>query len=301
MKKTAIFFTGLIIFSRLLSGCGSTPQAKEEIADIYIDESFKPLFDTSIPTFESQIQSGRVIPHYVSELGAIEAFKNNQTKTICITREFTPEETKYLAGKNVEFTTDHIGTDALALIVNPACKDSAFTLDELKAIFTGKDSLWKSTGRKINIVFDQSNSSNFYYIYNLVEKQKLSPNISAVKSNEEVIELVRKNSNVLGIIGANWINDTRDSTLLKFKDGIKVCDIAYNKYSEYFQPYPAYIYNDVYPMTRKFYLINKGSRVSLYSQFVRFMTGQRGQMIIYKSNLIPSTMVAREIEIVQEK
>lgn len=300
-KRFQTILIALLGLSTLNSCVTNTDPIKEEEAVIYVDQSFQPLFETSIFTFESQIQSGRIHPKYVSELEAIDAFKTNLTKTICITRTFTENETKALAQKNVEFTTDHIGTDALAIIVHPDCPDSTYTMDQLKAIFSGKDTTWRSTGKKFTVVFDQSNSANFYYVQNLIKDQKIGSNISAVKSNEEVIDLVKKNPNVMGVIGANWINDTRDTTFLKFREGIKVCDIAFNQYSEYFQPYPAYIYNDIYPMTRKFYLINKGSRISINSKFVRFMTDQRGQMLIYKSNLIPATMVAREIQIVQEK
>lgn len=275
--------------------------AKEEIADIYVDESFKPLFETSIPTFESQVRDGQIVPHYVSELEAIEAFRENKTKTICITREFTEKEVEAFRKKNVEFTTDYIGNDALALIVHPSSKDSAFTIDELKDVLTGKMTEWATSKKKMTIVFDQSNSANFYYMYNLIGQQKLNPNITAVKSNEEVIEIVRKDPNALGIIGANWINDERDTTLLKFKDGIKVCDVAASKYAEYFRPYAAYIYGNIYPLTRKFYLINKASRVSINSQFSRFMLDpQKGQLIIYRSNLIPAKMMAREIQVVSE-
>jgi phosphate transport system substrate-binding protein len=300
--RNILAICSLVILFFTSVACNTNPGAvKEEIVDMYIDESYKPLFETSIPTFESQIRDGQIIPHYVSELEAIEAFRDNKTKTICITREFTEQEIENFRKKNVEFTTDYIGNDALALIVNPATKDSAFTVDELKAIFSGKTTEWPSTKKKMTIVFDQSNSANFYYMYNLIDKKTLNPNIKAVKSNEEVIEIIRKDPNAMGVIGANWINDERDTTLLKFKDGIKVCDIAASKYSEYFRPYAAYIYGNIYPLTRKFYIINKASKVSVNSQFVRFMTNpQKGQLIIYKSNLIPAKMMAREIQVVQE-
>ncbi|HRO76816.1 MAG TPA: substrate-binding domain-containing protein [Crocinitomicaceae bacterium] len=301
MKKNSLYLAfscGLLLFN----SCTNSKTYQEEVAPMYIDESFKPLFETSIPTFESQISDGKIEPHYVSELEAIQAFSDNKTKTICITREFTQTEIENFRKKNVEFTMDYVGNDALALIVHPTAKDSAFTLDELKAIFSGKTTEWASTKKKMTIVFDQSNSANFYYMYNLIDKQQISPNITAVKSNEEVIEIVRKDPNAMGVIGANWINDERDTTMLKFKDGIKVCDIAKNQYAEYFRPYAAYIYGDIYPLTRKFYIINKASNTSVNSQFVRFMTNpQKGQLIIYRSNLIPAKMMQREIQVVVEK
>jgi len=304
MKKLA-YLPVFLAFATLafLAGCSQgTPQKQqqEEKMDIYIDESYKPLFETAIPTFLSQQESGKIVPHYVSELEAINAFANDSTSTICISREFTKKETEELSKKQIQFRSSKLGSDAVCIIVNPKNADSSYTLDQLKAIFTGKDTLWKTSKRKIQIVFDHANSSNFYYIYNLIGKQKLGDNVSAVKSNEQVIDLVRKNPDVMGIIGANWISDNRDTTHLKFSEGISVCSIAYSKYTDYYQPFAAYIYNNIYPMTRNFYLINKASRVSINSQFARFLLGQRGQLLIYKSNLIPATMVAREIQIVQE-
>lgn len=293
----------LFLGCTVLSGCTNSEvkQMQEEKTTIYVDESFKQLFDTAIPTFDSQNAYGVLMPKYVSEYDALEAFKKGETNTICITRELTENEKSIFKSKNIEATSDYIGKDGISLIVNPENKDSFFTIDEVKRILIGKDSLWKSSGKTINVVFDQSNSSNFYYLLNLVNEKKLSGNISAVKSNEEVIEVVRKKKDVLGIIGSNWISDQRDSTHLKFSEGITVCSIAANEFSDYFQPYQAYIYNDIYPLTRKFYIINKAKYNSVASRFDRWIIGQQGQLLIYKSGLIPASMYQREIQIVQEK
>lgn len=291
----------LILF--LLFSCNSkeVKEMQAEKAAIYVDESYKNLFDTALPTFDSQNAYGELSPKYVSELDAIESFKKGTTNTICITRPFTQNEIDVLKSKNLEVTTDTLGKDGVTLIVNPENPDSLFTVQELKDILLGKKKTWKSSNEPIEIVIDRSNSANFYYVFNLIAQQPIQAKIAAVKSNKEVIELVRKKKDILGIIGSNWISDERDSTHLSFQKGIQVCGIAATEFSEYFQPYQAYLYNDIYPLTRKFYLLNKAKYNSVASRFTRWIIGQQGQLLIYKSGLIPSTMYQREIQIVQEK
>ena len=72
-------------------------------AVVYIEESFKRLFDTSIYTFESQFPKADIIPMYLSENAIIDAFYKDSTKTIVISREFTKEELAYLKSKKVEY------------------------------------------------------------------------------------------------------------------------------------------------------------------------------------------------------
>lgn len=302
MKIQKLFF---ILFGLLLlTGCTSQniEEMKVEKTNMYIDESFKLLFDTAIPTFESQNEFGELSPIYTSELEAIEAFKNGTTNTICVARELTEKETAYLKSKNIEFSSHYLGKDGVTLIVNPENEDSFYTLQQLKDILNGKDTVWRTSGKQMEIVIDQSNSSNFYFLSNLIDNQTIKAKISAAKSNEEVMKLVRERKDVLGVIGSNWVSDERDSTHLQFKEGIKVCSIAANEYAEYFQPYQAYLYNDIYPLTRRFYLLNKAKTNSIATRLTHFMINQqKGQLLIYKSGLIPATMYEREIQIVVEK
>ena len=73
-------------------------------ATILIEESFKPLFETSIYTFESQFPHADIIPDYMAEGEIINDFFANKVKTICISRDFTEEEKATLRKKNVEVT-----------------------------------------------------------------------------------------------------------------------------------------------------------------------------------------------------
>jgi phosphate transport system substrate-binding protein len=266
-------------------------------ATILIEESFKPLFETSIYTFESQFPHADIIPSYMAEGDIINDFFADKVKTICITRDFTEEEKAALRKKNVEVRSDRIAFDGVTLIVNPENPDSAITVDRLKKIIMGKETVWPGLKSKINVVYDQVNSANFNYLRELVGQNNLPANIFAVKSNAEVIAYVKKNKSALGVIGLNWISDQDDFDVKDFVKGLKVMSVAESKSKPFFKPYAGVIYTREYPLRRDIWMINKGKRSGIHTGFVLFMTGEKGQTIITKSALVPATAPIRLIQI----
>ena len=267
---------------------------------IFIEESFKPLFDTSIYTFESFYPKANITPVYRSEGDIINAFFANKTKTITISRDFTATEKYKLKKKSVEVRSEKIAEDALALIIHPSNNDSLITLDELKAIVSGKQTTWKTSQSKINVVFDQKNSANFAYLIDLCKIKQLPINVFAVKSNVEVINYVKNNPSALGVIGLNWISDQDDFDVLDFVNGLKVMSVAKNNKSAYFKPYAGFIYTREYPLKREIWMINKAGRQTLNSGFVLFMKGEKGQLIVQKSALVPANAPVRLIQLREE-
>lgn len=267
---------------------------------IFIEESFKPLFDTSIYTFESFYPKANITPVYRSEGDIINAFFANKTKTITISRDFTSAEKYKLKKNSVEVRSEKIAEDALALIIHPSNNDSLITLDELKAIVSGKQTTWKTSQSKINVVFDQKNSANFAYLIDLCKIKQLPINVFAVKSNVEVINYVKNNPSALGVIGLNWISDQDDFDVLDFVNGLKVMSVAKDNKSAYFKPYAGFIYTREYPLKREIWMINKAGRQTLNSGFVLFMKGEKGQLIVQKSALVPANAPVRLIQLREE-
>lgn len=279
----------------------STDKKENKVIPMYVEESFKPLFETSIYTFEGQNPLADFDAHYVTELEAIEALIENKTSTISITRDFTEDEKARLRLSQIEVKSDKIAKDAIAIIINPQNPDSTLTVEQIKRIISGKDTLWGGLKTGINVVFDNINSANFNYMTKLAGVKSLSKNVFAVKSNEEVIEYVKNNRSAIGIIGVNWISDEDDPQALSFRDGLTVVAVAEEEGKDYFKPYQAYIYTQEYPLTRELWMINKSGRTSKNTAFVLFMLSDKGQLIIQKSSLIPANMVARMIQMKTEE
>ncbi len=269
-------------------------------AKIYIEESFKPLFDTSIYTFESQNPLADIIPVYKTEEEILQDFFAKKVETMCITRDLTEAELAKLKKGNIEVRSEILAKDAVALIINPENPDSTISIDQLKDILTGKTKTWSSLKTGINVVFDHENSANFNYLKNLSGVTKVPQNVFAVKSNAEVINYVKNNKSAIGVIGVNWISDEDDPQTLDFLNGIKVMAVSKTATSESFKPYQSYIYDKQYPMTRDLWVVNYASRSGVSSGFLLFMTGEKGQLLIQKSSLIPANMVARVIQLKTE-
>jgi phosphate transport system substrate-binding protein len=156
----------------------------------------------------------------------------------------------------------------------------------------------------IEVVFDNSKSSTVHYCVDslLGGKPINSPNIYAVKKSSEVINFVEKHPNSIGIIGSNWLNDKRDTTNVTFKRNIRVMSVSKLHPAtpgNSFKPYQYYIYNGMYPLIRTLYALLNDPNNGLPWGFAHFVESPKGQLIIFKSGLLPrrGDMTVREVNV----
>ena len=293
MKTSGI----LLFFALLFSACDSNnnPFVYQKDAHgrgkahIYVEESFKPLFSTSIATFESQYPKAKVRATYGAENQIIDAFYANKTKTIVVSRNFNDKEKEYLKSKNVSYRSDKIATDAIVIILHPSMEDTVLSVSQIKKLLSNDNSKLPSNSPLDQIVFDQKGSANFNYLTHMLQIEQLSSRVSALQSNEEVINYVKTHPGTMGIIGLNWISDQDDPTSMAFMDGLKVASIYTTNPADACKPYAGFIYTKEYPLIRDIWVINKGRRSGLHTGFVLFMKkDDKGQLIIQKSGLVPA-------------
>ena len=303
-------FIYAIVLSSIFCGCSGGPHSNEPTdtptsgeVNIVVDESFQQLFDTEIYTFESLYNKAKVHVKYLPENEAQERLINDSCKVVVMCRDLTKDERKKFEASNLYPISTKIAEDAIALLVNPENTDSTLTVEKVRSVLSGNDSLWDQVNKrsklgKINIVFDNSGSANARYMQDtLLHGKKFSGNVFAVKSNPEVIEYVSKNKNALGILSVNWISDRDDSTTTNFLKKVKVLAIQKDTASEAFKPYQAYIKTKEYPFTRDIYMINRQTRAGLGMGFVSFVAGDKGQLMILKAGLIPAIAPVRLVHI----
>lgn len=302
-----IFIVLTVIIFYGCSGDSGRPEPTDTTTsgevNIVVDESFQRLFDTQIYTFESLYPRAKVHAKYLPENEALHRLINDSCKVVVMCRDLTKEERKNFEAANLFPISTKIAEDAIALVVNPENPDSILTVEELRSVLSGNDSLWsqlnkKSNLDKINIVFDNTGSANARYMQDtLLQGKKFTSNAFAVKSNPEVIEYVSNHKNALGILSVNWISDRDDSTTTNFLKKVKVLGISKDSASDAFKPYQAYIKTKEYPFTRDVYMINRQTRAGLGMGFVSFVAGDKGQLMILKAGLIPAIAPVRLVQI----
>ncbi|GAB3534443.1 substrate-binding domain-containing protein [Pontibacter brevis] len=273
--------------------------------NISVDESFQPIIESQVNTFEGIYNRADIEAAYKPEGEVVKDLVNDTTRIAILSRELTREEVAAIEQKKRIPRTTRIAVDAVALITNPNNPDSLLTLDEVKDIFNGRVKNWNEIERgtksgEITIVFDNNNSSTARYVRDsLITDGKLPQNTFAANSHEALIDYVAQNENALGVIGVNWISDLDDSTAIGFLKRIKVVGISEDPAplttESFYQPYQAYIAQQVYPLRRYLYVISTEGRTGLGTGFASFLGGDQGQRLILKSGLVPATMPVRVI------
>lgn len=296
----------LILPFLLLTGCGEnnskvtdTPTSGE--VHITADESIRPLIEAEINAFESIYKNAKITVSFKPESEAFSDLLNDSSKMIFVYRELNPVEKKQFEEIQYFPKTVKIALDAIALIVNRKNQDSILTKNQLHDILTGKITNWKqinpkSESKKIEFVFDNKNSSSVRYLMDSVSMiSKLPENCFAMNSNPEVISYVKNNLYAIGVIGVNWISDSDDSSSVNFRSDVTV--VGLEGKNDFYKPYQAYIKLGYYPLSRKLVAINREGRAGLATGFSSFVAGDKGQRIILKSGLVPSTMPIRLVEL----
>ncbi|RIJ37854.1 phosphate ABC transporter substrate-binding protein, PhoT family [Pontibacter oryzae] len=290
-------------------GCGNsgTPLDTPTTGDINIsvDESFQPIIASEVETFEGIYKYANIDASYKPEGEVIKDLLNDSTKIAILSRELTADEKAIFDKRKLIPRVTKIAIDAVALITNRENPDSLLTLEEVKKIFNGQIKSWAELDEAsglgdITIVFDNNNSSTARYVRDsLIAGSKLPGNTFASNSHKALIDYVTENKNALGVIGVNWISDFDDSTAVGFLNRIKVLgiseDLAPITTDKYYQPYQAYIAQQVYPLRRYLYIISTEGRAGLGTGFASYVAGDKGQRLILKSGLVPATMPVRVI------
>jgi phosphate transport system substrate-binding protein len=274
---------------------------------ISVDESFSPIIDSHVYTFQKLYKYAKIQASNKSEGEVVKDLLADSSRLIVISRLLTPNESQYFEKIKITPRVTKVAVDGVALIVNPNNPDTLLTIAQLKEIFSGRATSWKKINPEtklsdLTIVFDNNNSSTARYILDSInQKQPLPANTFAAKSNPALIDYVAKNPNAIGVLGVNWISDFDDSTAISFLRKIKVVAVSAKNnpasIEDYYQPFQGYLAQGTYPLRRNLYIISREARAGLGTGFASFVAAEKGQRIFLKSGLLPATMPIRLVSV----
>ena len=304
MIRNAFNLIGLTLILGLFLACGNKPKNTKEEQDyqraaryFVADASFQPILDEELQVFLFQNLLDTLDAQYINEQEAVQKLMRLETWLAFTTRRLTEKEEQNLKDRRYLPRTIVIAYDGLAIIVNNANRDTCITVRDFQRILKGEAVRWndiypQSKLGTIDVCFDNPLSSTVRWcVDSLLGGQEIkAPNIGAVKNSAAVIDYVEKHDNALGIIGSNWLNDSRDTTNVTFKKNITVMKVSRMDTataSNSWQPYQYYLYNGNYPLIRTIYALLNEPRTGLPSNFAHFCRLPKGQLIIQKSGLLP--------------
>ena len=300
--------------SLLLASCGGQKKTDGETMysgdiKIAVDESFKPIMEEELQVYRALTPEANVTPIYCSEVEAINLLLKDSVRLVIANRRLTENELASFHARKFFPESIRMAVSGIALITNPANTDSLLTVGQFRNILTGKITEWKelypqSKLGKLQVVFDNPNSGLIHYaIDSICEGQKLASTLTALKSNEEVIDYVSKTPGAMGVIGANWVGNVSDSTRLSFNESVRVMAVSNSGHATVansFKPYQAYLALRQYPLTHDVFILVNDPRNGLPTGLMTFLTKDRGQRIILKSGLVPATQPVRLVNVKDE-
>ena len=275
---------------------------EEDDVDAAIDETFLPIMDELVQAFWLEHPEATMKPLYVSEDSAIRLVLYDSLRCCIVTRMLNENEQDIVKSHRLSAKQSLIAYDAIALVVNKANEDSLITLGEVKQIVQGKISRWEElehSGRegKLSLVFDHSGSSTVRFMRDsLCHGENLQGEVYASEggTNESVLEMVKANPDIIGVVGTNWLKDRSAATLSNFDSlEVRVLRVARNEDSKFVRPFQYFIATGDYPLIRPVYAITTDPRTkSLVKYFYFYVKGQKGQTIICnQSQLLPNAPV----------
>ncbi len=309
--------TKILISLFILVGLISCQNSSEKVLDtptsgeitISVDETFLPIINSQIKTFESLYTNTKINVKYVPQTYAFKNLLNDSSRFVIVSRKLNSNELKYFKSLEIIPTQIKICYDGIALITNKINSDTNLTFEQAKGIFEGNYTEWNDLNNnsnlgKIVIVFDNANSGSYEYIKTRFSKAD-SRKFYSLKNNKDVIEYVSKHKNAIGIIGVNWISDFDDKRTQSFYKMINVIgiksDMPNTDPKMFYKPYQAYIALKAYPLYREVYIISREVRAGLGTGLAAFIAGEKGQRIFLKSGLVPATMPIRLVETYNEQ
>ena len=245
MKEISAIFALIIL---VVFGCKKSENSTDDEsyvkgkAEIYVDESLLPIVEDQELVFESKYPKANIklIPKADSDI--VNLILQRKIDIAVLSHELTKsQEDKLKAidviGKNTPFCTD-----AIALVVNQKSSKTAISVSEVFEILKGQKT-------DVQLVFDNENSSTLSYLMEKVNVKSLSKNVTALKSNLEVIKFVAENNNSIGFVGVNWLLNPSIELESTIKE-VKVLAVG-ESIQKAVKPTQSYIETKEYPFTRK--------------------------------------------------
>lgn len=266
-------------------------------------EDVFPVIDLQVQDFTRIYKEAKVTNLRTSTRDAIVQLLNDSVKLIVSSRELNAEEKNAVQKNELDVASTKIAYDGVAVIVNSQNTITDITVDDLRAILTGRKERWKGiagsnlSSAVVTGIGDRNSGVYEYIKHRVANDSSFGKNTQTFDSTESIIGFVRKYPNAIGFVGLSWLSGEHD--------GIKVLNIGDPNFKsdstktelEFFSPHPANIYRNFYPLGRAIfiYVHNAGHGVAL--GFSSFAAGNIGQKIIVKNGLVPATLPVRLVQL----
>jgi len=203
-----------------------------------------------------------------------------------MSRAVEDKEIKQGEAKGVKLNQETVAMDGIAVVVNPKNPVKNLTIDQLRAIFLGEITNWKTIGganKSVVLLSREFNSGTHIFFKehvlrrgNLKGQEEFAPSALLMPSSQAIADEVANNENAIGYYGMGYISPRQ-----------KVIAVARDAKSPFIEPTQENVKSGIYPIARPLYFYTNGKPQGLLKEFVDFVYSKGGQEIVRKLDFVP--------------
>jgi phosphate transport system substrate-binding protein len=177
---------------------------------------------------------------------------------------------------NIQVTV--VANDGIVLIVNPKNSVNGLTMDQLRGIYNGTITNWKTVGGPDQTIVvvgrDSASGTRTFFSETVMNKENFTPTQLEKNSNGAIQQTVAQTPGAIGYAGLGFVDET-----------VKAVPIMVNG-----APVQATIDTVIaktYPISRPLLMITQGPPTGLARSYIDFILSPAGQEIVTDEGFVP--------------
>jgi phosphate transport system substrate-binding protein len=171
-----------------------------------------------------------------------------------------------------------IARDGIALIVHKDNPVTSLTLDQVKAIYTGEITSWSEVGGEENAIVvigrDSASGTREFFFESVMNKEDFVATQLEKNSNGAVKQTVAQTPGAIGYVGLGYVDDEVGGITIDV-DGTLV------------EPTVENVIAGSYPIARNLNMFTNGPASGLAQEYLDFITGPEGQVLVEEEGFVP--------------
>ncbi len=208
------------------------------------------------------------------------ALINGTTDIANASRPMKDSEKAQVQQKRGKPAVEHpVALDGIAIYVHEKNPVQAFTLAQLKAIYTGEVTNWKALGgpdQEIMLYSRENNSGTYaYFKEHVLEEEDFAPEAQSLPGTAAVVNAVAKDSNAIGYGG------------IAYGTGIRAVPVKKDDAAPAVEPTMGNVTSGSYPVSRTLFMYTAGEPEGDVKALIDFAQSDEGQEIASKVGYYP--------------
>jgi phosphate transport system substrate-binding protein len=205
----------------------------------------------------------------------IKALIDGMTQIGMSSRFLKDSEVKLALEKGVYPVPFAVAYDCIVPVVHPSNPIGDVTLDQLKAIYQGQITNWKTLGGPDLqiVVVSRDTSSGTYEVWEekVMKKERVFPGALLQASSGAIVQAVSKNKYAIGYVGIGYVDATVKA--------LSVGGIPGNETTTL---------DGTYPISRPLYMFTRGWPEGAVLHFMNYILNpQKGQKLVKEAGFVP--------------